>query len=42
MGRERERERERVHMYRIVKRNNKKFEKIDYLIERGSRIYELM
>ena len=39
---ERERERECVYVNRVVERNNKKIEKIDYLNKRGDRIDKLM
>ena len=39
---EREREREQVYVQGLVKGNNKKIEKIDYLNKRSDRIDELM
>ena len=39
---QREREREKVYVQGLVKGNNKKIEKIDYLNKRSDRIDELM
>ena len=42
MGRERERERKRECVKGVVKRNNKKIEKIEYFIETFCKIDKLM